>query len=282
MTAVDHVLGILRDQGCTPRQSGRGWFAHCPGHEDRRPSLSVTPGSDGRVLMHCHAGCPIESILSAIGLSVRDLMPSNSSYTYKTPRRRVPAGDSYVSESSDAPKPTYPTARAAIKDIERRRGKRSASWDYHNLDGEPVGVILRWNRPDGKMIIPVSRFDDGWRLAGMPVPRPLYRLADLVVANRIYITEGEKAAEAARSMGLIATTSAHGSQSPQRTDWSPLAGRECVILPDNDDPGRHYADAVVQILQRLHPRPVIKIVELPGLPPGGDIADLVVAGRSES
>lgn len=282
MSIVDDVLAMLRDQGCSPRKVGQGWTARCPSHDDRRPSLSVAPGSDGRVLMHCHAGCPIDQVLFAIGLTPRDIMPESLTYTYKTPHRRVSARDSYVSESSNTPKPAYPTARAAIEDIERWRGKRSATWLYHNLEGEPVGVILRWNHPDGKMIIPVSRFDDGWRLAGMPVPRPLYRLADLVIANRIYITEGEKAADAARSMGLIATTSAHGSQSPHRTDWSPLAGRECILLPDNDDPGRRYADAVVQILQRLHPRSTIKIVELPGLPPGGDIADLVVAGRSES
>lgn len=280
MNAIDLVLDKLRNQDCSPRQAGRGWTARCPAHEDRRPSLSVARGRDDRVLMHCHAGCPTESVLAVIGLSVRDLMPSNGSYTYKTPRQRVVQGVSLVSESSEASKRTYPTARAAIEDIERRRGKRSASWVYRDLDGEPVGVILRWNHPDGKMIIPVSRFDDGWRLAGMPVPRPLYRLADLVVANRIYITEGEKAADAARSMGLIATTSAHGSQSPQRTDWSPLAGRECVILPDNDDPGHQYAEAVDEILDRLRPRPVIKIIDLPDLPPGGDLADLVETGRS--
>lgn len=239
-------------------------------------------GRDDRVLVHCHAGCPTESVLAAIGLSVRDLMPSNGSYTYKTPRQRVVQGVSLVSESSDAPKRTFATARAAIASLERRRGRRSASWVYHDLTGGPVGVILRWNRPDGKIIIPISRFEDGWRIAGMTAPRPLYRLGDLDSADRVYITEGEVAAEAARSIGLVATTSAHGSRSPHRTDWTPLAGHECILLPDNDDPGRQYAETVAEILERLRPQPVIKIVELPDLPPGGDLADLVKAGGVSS
>ncbi len=42
-------------------------MARCPAHEDRNPSLSVTRGDD-KVLLHCHAGCSVESILTAAGL----------------------------------------------------------------------------------------------------------------------------------------------------------------------------------------------------------------------
>ena len=79
-------------------------------------------------------------------------------------------------------------------------------------------------------------------------------------------------------MGLVATTSAHGSKSAGKTDWTPLAGKECVLLPDNDDAGRSYADEVVAILSTLTPLSVVKIIELPDLPPGGDMADFVAAG----
>ena len=76
---------------------------------------------------------------------------------------------------------------------------------------------------------------------------------------------------------MIATTSAHGSKSAHKTDWSPVAGKEVVILPDNDDAGWRYADEVVAILGRLSPIPIIKIVKLPALPEGGDIADIVAS-----
>jgi hypothetical protein len=109
----------------------------------------------------------------------------------------------------------------------------------------------------------------------MPYQSPLYSLPDLVVADRVFITEGEKAAEAAKAIGLCATTSAHGSQSANKTDWSPLAGKECVILPDNDAAGEHYAKDVTEILNNLTPPCVVKILDLQDLPDGGDIADWV-------
>jgi len=155
------------------------------------------------------------------------------------------------------------------------RPKRSARWAYHDAASEPVGVIVRWDQPDGKDIRPVARNGDGWKIGGMPEPRPLYRLPDLASAKRVYVAEGEPCAEAARSLGLVATTSPHGSKSADKADWSPLAGKEVVILPDNDPPGRAYADAVVAILARLKPAPVVKVVDLPGLPEGGDIVDWI-------
>lgn len=55
------------------RRSGSGHIARCPGHEDRSASLSVDVGSDGRVLLHCFAGCPTADVLAAMGLELADL-----------------------------------------------------------------------------------------------------------------------------------------------------------------------------------------------------------------
>ena len=173
---------------------------------------------------------------------------------------------------------TFATLGDAIAALERRHGPRSATWTYCDAKGEPVGVVVRWNLSDGrKDIRPVSRFSDGWRLAGMPTPRPLYGLPDLAGTNRVYVCEGEKAAEAVRSLGLVATTSPHGCNSASKADWRPLAGKEAVILPDADLPGRKYTDAVTALLAKLTPVPVVKVVELPGLPEHGDAADFVAA-----
>ena len=69
----------------------------------------------------------------------------------------------------------------------------------------------------------------------------------------------------------------NGALSPDKTDWTPLAGKNVVILPDHDEPGRKYADAVAAILVKLSPLPVVKIVELPGLTEGDDLVEWIAA-----
>src|SRR5262249_15560795 len=150
-------------------------------------------------------------------------------------------------------------------------------WTYHDAQGEPVGVVVRWDGPTGKDIRPVARHADGWRICAMPDPRPLYHLPDLAAACRVVVCEGEKAADAARSLGFVVTTSAGGSQAAAKTDWRPVAGKEIWILPDNDQPGRKYAETVAGILPKLTPAPAVRVVELPDLADGGDIVDWIDA-----
>ncbi len=54
------------------RQHGDQWQACCPAHDDHTPSLSITPAAD-KVLLYCHAQCPLDTILAALGLARRDL-----------------------------------------------------------------------------------------------------------------------------------------------------------------------------------------------------------------
>ena len=55
------------------RQSGNGWEARCPAHNDHDPSLSVAIGDDRRILVKCHKRCSTEEIVSAMGLTMSDL-----------------------------------------------------------------------------------------------------------------------------------------------------------------------------------------------------------------
>lgn len=58
------------------RQTGAGhWTALCPAHADRSPSLSIHETRDGRILIHCFAGCGPGEILSSVGLTFSDLFP---------------------------------------------------------------------------------------------------------------------------------------------------------------------------------------------------------------
>jgi len=66
---VHEVLGYFP----SAKPSGSGWQARCPAHDDRTASLTIREGDDGRTLVHCHAGCPTEDIVAAVGLTLRDL-----------------------------------------------------------------------------------------------------------------------------------------------------------------------------------------------------------------
>jgi hypothetical protein len=57
------------------RVSGRGWRADCPIGHRSRGALAVNESSDGRLLIHCHAGCAANDVLGAVQLSLADLYP---------------------------------------------------------------------------------------------------------------------------------------------------------------------------------------------------------------
>lgn len=76
------------------KPTGRGtWLACCPAHEDRSPSMSIRDCDDGRVLVHCFAGCGVPDILGAVGMEFDALFPPKPIDHAKPIRRPFPAGD---------------------------------------------------------------------------------------------------------------------------------------------------------------------------------------------
>jgi hypothetical protein len=70
---VEEYVRLVLDRFGECEEASDGWKTNCPAHNDDTPSLSIGVGEDGHVLLHCFAGCPIEKILAAAGLSMRDL-----------------------------------------------------------------------------------------------------------------------------------------------------------------------------------------------------------------
>ena len=66
---VEKLLDALHQKtGTQPKGSGSGWAARCPAHDDRRASLSIGVGDDGKVLVCCHAKCERAAVIEALGL----------------------------------------------------------------------------------------------------------------------------------------------------------------------------------------------------------------------
>ena len=100
-----------------------------------------------------------------------------------------------------------------------------------------------------------------WNLQGVvQVP---YRLKDIYDRRDeiIYIVEGEKDANTLAKMGYVATTNCFGASNWKVELNSHFSGRDCVIVPDNDDEGRKHAEKVVEQLKSVCSS--LKVVHLP-------------------
>lgn len=120
-------------------------------------------------------------------------------------------------------------------------------------------------------------FSNGrWRQKAPPKPWPLYRRDEIQDHDGIvWVVEGEPCAEAMRQIGLFATTSAFGAMNARCSDWSPIAHRDIVILPDNDDSGRQYSADVAAELFAINPEASIRVLDLPGLGEKEDVVDFI-------
>ncbi len=150
---------------------------------------------------------------------------------------------------------------------------------YCDAAGTPVYWRWRVRQSAGEKVIRPMRYDGAAFVLGEP-PAPitgklLYRLPELLAsdpAQTVLVVEGEWCADHLASLGLTVTTSGSAS-SAQAADWSPLAGRACLVWPDHDAAGQGYATAVIAKLRMLD-CPVNRIdVAALGLPDTGDAVD---------
>lgn len=244
---IDRILARLKGVRVSGAQS---WMAKCPGHDDDKQSLSVKVSGDDRVLLYCHAACSFKAILAAIGLT---------------------AADAFVGEG----KPALAVTPAQGVGSRQRMVK---SYDYTDADGTLLYQVCRYEpkdfrprRPDG---------NGGWLYNLHGVQPVLYRLPEVIDAaahqRRVFLVEGEKDADALAQYDHLATTVSGGAKNWRPRHAEILAGADVVILPDNDDAGRSYAKQAAADLAAKGG--IVRVVELPNLPPKGDVSDWLAAG----
>jgi hypothetical protein len=239
MTVRDTLAEIESKVDGVVRLSETAFKFCCVCHEDSNPSATARISDDGnRILLGCF-GCNAKAaeLAAAIGIGMSDL------FDKPNPPSK--------SKSSKSPK-GFPTAWNAMHCYQRKLGKPAKTWDYHDATGKFVLQVGRFNQANGeKEFRPVSLAEDGLWYCKAPDVRPLYNLPAVLLAETVIVVEGEKAADATNGLGIVATTSMNGAKSPGKTDWSPLIGKNVVIIPDNDDAGRQYAATVAGILHKL-------------------------------
>lgn len=277
---------VLALNGITAHRGGSGnALILCPAHSERNPSCSVHLAS-GKA--HCFScGWAVGDVVAlhhalggfaTMGAALADLERRSGC---SVPPLRIlgsPAASRYGAGQRTTGTPVV---------VQR--------WTYVEVGGAPAFEVHRvqFRLPDGTWCTkPGASKPDKIFLATHPggqprvlpdrfkgcARRPLYRLESILTvgaATTVYVVEGERSADALAQASHLATTSSGGAMNAHLTDWSPLAGRTIRIWPDNDEPGRRYADDVTRILQRLSPRPRIEVIDVCtlNLPAGGDAAD---------
>jgi hypothetical protein len=68
------------------------YTACCPAHEDKSPSLAIRE-QDGKIILHCFAGCAVGNIVGAVGMDMTDLFPPNEPKYTPQPRVKLFATD---------------------------------------------------------------------------------------------------------------------------------------------------------------------------------------------
>jgi len=129
-----------------------------------------------------------------------------------------------------------------------RHGKPSQRYAYTTPDGKVNFYHDRYEKKRGerKQFAPLSLWRKGgvfkWQFKAPPEPRPLYGLPGLMAFPdaKVWFVEGEKAAEALQKLlpKQPVLCWQGGSQAVAKSDYSPLKGRDCVLFPDNDLPGK--------------------------------------------
>lgn len=147
-----------------------------------------------------------------------------------------------------------PQRPTIIKDL----GSPVASWIYQNADGEAMLYVHRFQNSAGEKTMRPQTYCahvDGhcsWEWKAPIGPRPAYGLEKLAIRPLapVLFTEGEKAADAAQRLfpDFVTVTTMGGSNAPDKTDFTPFAGKAVYIAPDNDVAGVSYASKLRDLL----------------------------------
>jgi hypothetical protein len=244
MPAYPHAAALATDLAQRCEQAtlkGERWQACCPAHEDRSPSLSITPAGN-RVLIHCHAGCTNAQIMAALGLQLSDLFVEPRS---PNGHKRIVKVYAYVDAHGHI---LHETVRYEPKDFRQRRPDPAHPGEYiWSLKGiEPV-------------------------LYNLPAV-----LAAIEAGDLVHLAEGEKDAESLKTFGLVATTVPMGAKHWRDSYTETLTGAHVVLWPDNDEAGQACTAKVQRHLTGTAAS--LRVVPVPV--PHKDVSDWVKAGAT--
>ncbi|MBA4017299.1 MAG: hypothetical protein C0483_09010 [Pirellula sp.] len=281
LRTVDDLLGRLKS--VTQRDAGQ-WQARCPAHADSNPSLSVAVG-DGKVLLHCHAGCEFEDICKALGTTSKQLnkiVVDRSEDAKSSIQPEVVFNNGVLADTLDLMKVKDASdgwVEEVVARVEGLTDERlnelatTLSVSSDSLKRMHVGWSDDrecWTFPEfnGKAhVVGIScRYDDGSKLMYEGSKRGLYLPKQWFVdCETLLIVEGASDTAAALTEGMhaIGRPSARGGISELETLLRPLPAYCSIVVmgemdpkADGSWPGKQGAIATAESLSEALGRPV--------------------------
>lgn len=279
------------------RQDGKEFKGCCPFHKEKTPSFTV---SDDKDFYHCF-GCGVHGDLIDFVMEYNRVpfkeaceilggeREENHDPQQSAPKE--PAPDCYdgIELLAWEPDELKPGERYKVWNPKRERFSYytpSMVFPYRRA-GRIMFYVMRVEMPDNKKITPVigwCRMPDGTKqLSHYPAPdqnRPLY--GDHEITKQVVIVEGEKAADAMKRMvgdKMNVVTWCGGGKVWDKTDWSPLDGKSCIIWPDADKQGVETGKAIANMLAKNKCK-TVKIISVPDDKNGYDAADAEADGKT--
>ena len=221
-------------------QCGGQYSARCPAHDDGINSLSLSLGEDGRILLHCHAGCAVDDIVHSLGLELKDLFPA----------------------------PVMMDPLRGIKPV--------AEYFY----GAELKKVRTMSADGSKSFYWMHNFGGMWEKGRRGIVPPLYKghAKELPEFGTVYIVEGEKDVLSMEKMGFTAVSLPDGANSKWHESFSDeLRGRNIIVVPDNDTPGRSHAENIAR--QLVSVADTVKVLDLRAawadIPEHYDVTDII-------
>lgn len=167
-----------------------------------------------------------------------------------------------------------------IKEAPKTWREPVAEYDYMDANGVLVLQVVRYADQKRRFSQRRRGQDGSWIWSTKGITQVPYRLSEVLEAiaqeRVIVIVEGEKDADNLAKIGITASCNAGGANK-WRPELTPhFTGADVVLVPDNDDPGRAHMVNVGAKLSHIARR--VRILELPDLPPKGDVSDWLDAG----
>ena len=198
--------------------------------------------------------------------------------TPQEPAPENPIKPELASRPSPEPIPLQQPEQVAKKKIYTLDTPFSEEYIYTDADGVVLVTVRKYveESEDGEVKKQFRQFMNG--RMGLPEPRPLYNIPNILDAETVIWAEGEKCAEALIGMGFAATCTIGGAgmlseRVAHKFDFSPLEGKDVILWPDNDKAGRDLAALVERLAKEAGAKSTLMLRAPFGKPEKWDAAD---------